>query len=1477
VTGTLTARAPRLDAASEARSSSTRLRALGYAALATIAYVPLLLTERGKVVADTKSYLYLDAGRLLERAPSMWDSNIGLGTVTHQNIGYLFPMGPYYAVTHFLGVPAWFAQRLWLGTVLLFAAFGMLYLLRTLHVRGPGVVVAALVFMLSPYVLDFAARLSVILLPWAGLPWMLALVVRALREGGWKYPALFAIVVQIVGSVNSTALVFAGIVPVMWVLYAWLVTREVDWRRTATTVAKIVLLTVLTSLWWIVGLSVQSAYGLDILKFTETLATVSHASLPSEVLRGLGYWFFYGGDKIEPWITPSVQYTQDAWLIAASFAVPLAAFVAAALVRWRHRAFFVVVLVIGVVVAVGAYPYDDPSPLGRLFKSFASASSFGFALRSTARAVPLVALGTAVLLGLGVNALASAWSARGLRVAGLVLAALVIVLAAVNLPSLWQGELLGDNLLRDEDIPAYWADAIASVDAGPHDTRVLEVPGADFASYRWGNTVDPITPGLTDRPYQARELVPWGSPGSADLLNALDRRMQEGVLDPAAIAPIARLMSVGDVLYRADLQTDRFDLTRAIPTWLLLTDPRPEGLGAPTTFGEGLQPPLHYSQIDELALAQDPAVQDPPPVSVFPVRDTPPIVHTAVATRPLIVAGDGEGMVDLAVLGALDGNGVVLYSGSYAGKRDDLRAEVAQPGSVLVVTDSNRKRGRRWGAIRDVEGATERVNQSALTTDEGDNRLDLFPGAGSDTQTVVESPGAAVSTTRYGNVITYWTEMRGTRAFDGNVDTAWEVGDHASVLGERIRVDLDQPITTDHVNLVQPLVGPKERFITKATLTFDDSHAVTVDLHDASRTPEGETVTFPRRTFSRFEVTVDDTNVGDTFNYPTSNNVGFAEIRLRDDAPGARDVRATEIVRMPTDLVDAAGSLASTRPLVYEMSRSRTVVVPPRYSQDEVALVRRFRVPNARTFALAGTVRLATAANDDELDRVLGIAGADGGGVTVRASQHLPGDVASRGSAAFDGDESTAWSTAFGDSVGQWVEAETATPVTFDHLDLAIVADGRHSVPTQVRIDAGDDSRVVDLPPITDQSTPNAVVRVPVSFPALRANDVRVTITGLRPVTTIEYHENAPIVMPVAVAEVGIPGVQRAALPPQLPAPCRDDLLRVDGAPVAIRLVGETARASAGEAVPFEACAGPLELSAGDHLVESADGTTTAIDVDGVVLGSDATGAPMTLGAGGSLREVASSSARGSTSGPDVRVVDDGRTTKHLRVTGAQPGAPFWLVLGESNSKGWHATVDGTDLGQPALVDGYANGWLVVPNASTFDVTLEWQPQRTVWVALGISAAAFVACLALVFWRRRGRGGDDAATAAVVDGEPELASPLVAIGGTPSLRVAVATALSAGLVAALLSRWWIGVIVAVGAFAATARPRLRVLLTVGAPACIAAAALYMVVQQVRHDFPYDYFWVEHFDTAAMLAWLGVFLLAADALVELVRRRVSARA
>ena len=107
-----------------------------HAALAAVAYLPLLWSSPGEVSADTKSYLTLDPSRLLAKAPYLWDPTVGMGTVTHQTIGYLWPLGPYYWATEHLGVPDWIAQRLWLGTILFAAGAGVVFLLRTWRVPG---------------------------------------------------------------------------------------------------------------------------------------------------------------------------------------------------------------------------------------------------------------------------------------------------------------------------------------------------------------------------------------------------------------------------------------------------------------------------------------------------------------------------------------------------------------------------------------------------------------------------------------------------------------------------------------------------------------------------------------------------------------------------------------------------------------------------------------------------------------------------------------------------------------------------------------------------------------------------------------------------------------------------------------------------------------------------------------------------------------------------------------------------------------------------------------------------------------------------------------------------------------------------------------------------------------------------------------------------------------------------------------------
>ncbi len=178
------------------------------------------------------------------------------------------------------------------------------------------------------------------------------------------------------------------------------------------------------------------------------------------------------------------------------------------------------IVAVGMVLAVGAHPWDAPSPYGALFRTF-TGGDLGLSFRSTPRAVPLIVLGLAVFLGAGAAALARWRPGWHAPVAGV-----LIVLICLNMAPLFRGQLVDRNLVRDSEVPAYWLDAAAALDDGDRGTRVLELPGIDFAAYRWGNTVDPITPGLMDREFVARELIPYGTPPSANLVNDVDLPFQ---------------------------------------------------------------------------------------------------------------------------------------------------------------------------------------------------------------------------------------------------------------------------------------------------------------------------------------------------------------------------------------------------------------------------------------------------------------------------------------------------------------------------------------------------------------------------------------------------------------------------------------------------------------------------------------------------------------------------------------------------------------------------------------------------------------------------------------------------------------------------------------------------------------------------------------------------------------------------------------
>ena len=342
------------------------------------------------------------------------------------------------------------------------------------------------------------------------------------------------------------------------------------------------------------------------------------------------------------------------------------------------------------------------------------------------------------MLGLA-GLLAAAVAALAPRFGQFVPAVVVGVLAFAALLPVWSTGYLSQHLDRAEDVPGYWQDAIKAMQREGDATRVLEIPGSDFSAYRWGDTIEPITPGLMDRPYVARETLPSGSAASVNLLLALDHRIQEGTFEPDALAAYARLANIGTVALRSDLEYERFDTPRPRLLWDQLTDPVPAGLDDPIPYGP-VTPNRASSTVPaidavELGIPADDA--NPPAVALFDVKGAIPILHTSPTEQPVVLAGDAEGIVDAAAAGLLDGRALVLESGSLtdAELQQQLRNQ-----ADLVLTDSNRRRNQQFFVgVRDNSGYTERAaarTRRAPSSTSTRSRSPVTPPAPSSSSTV---------------------------------------------------------------------------------------------------------------------------------------------------------------------------------------------------------------------------------------------------------------------------------------------------------------------------------------------------------------------------------------------------------------------------------------------------------------------------------------------------------------------------------------------------------------------------------------------------------------------------------------------------------------------------------------------------------------------------------------------------------------------
>ena len=1286
-------------------------------ALAGVAFAIAFLQRPGERVADTKIDLHVDPVGFLAEVASVWSDSGGLGQVqAGQYSGYLFPMGPFFALGDLLGLPDWVVQRLWLGLLLALAAWGTVRLLDALldRERGPEHLVAGLLMIFNPYVVIFANRTSVTLLGYAALPWLLLIVHRGVRDRrGWWWPAAFGLVVAATGGgVNAAVTAFVLLGPILLAAYE-AAFGPARWRDVGGFALRAGALALIASLWWIVPVAEHARYGLNFLPFTEAPGSIWDTTNLSEGVRLMGYWISYLGvgysDTLVPYLDTAGTYLFEWPVVLATFVVPALAVAGLAVsLRWRYGPFFLALLLLALLVTAAGFP--DGAPLRRaLTFTYYRVEAVQF-LRTTYKAAPLLALSVAVLAGVAV---AAAWRLLQVRPAA-VRALLALAAAAVvglsALPLL-EGRAIDEQIVYD--VPPEWERAADDLDRElPAGSRAMVLPGQVFPFYEWGGTQDPILPALSDRPVANRYVVPYSDLHAVDLQFTLDALLTQRRAIPGQIGPLLHLAGVRAVVTGADDDRVRSgSIEPAAARAQLAADP---ALGAPErTYGD--RRPL-------------------PRVRRYDLPDARPLVRIEPAGPGLVVDGSAEALAGLAAFDALPEDRPILYAADTGAA--ELR-EVAAGGEV-VVSDTNRKRVFVSSRPNQNVGATlaagDEVSRDGAV-------LNPFSDGGTSAQTVALLDGAAWIRAPFSPQFPQFPEHRPYAAFDGDPSTFWVADRYVEPDRRRIEIAFDRPRDVPYVDLLaqresRTQVGTVELAGRKFELK-QGWNRLRLGLRDVNR----------------LELRILRlTGPSERFRGPGA----IAELRV----PG---LRVRESLRTPVvaedalrgrDLADTALTYLFTRTMGDSPFRRAPEIDPdrgfvPEGRNQEAALVRApgdgeeqirrtIDPPAPRTYTPEAWVTVASDARDGAIDAMLGLSpGFESSG----RYEGLPGR---RASSAFDGNDATAW---IAPADGRpWIAWSARRPVVIGSLQLEPVADERIGRPSAVRL-----VTPAGATPVL-QVASDGRVEVP---SRLRARRFRLEVADSLP-------SHAPAVGIASLTAPGTPRVARAATN-SFQTACGALEVRAGQGHAALLVRGTLGQLAAGRPLRAEPCGRDLGVGAKPTVVE----TTSALFRPALLrLRSAAPDGPGAPRGGGRVLDPGES---GSGSYEGVRVELEG---------------PAWLVLGESFNLGWEASCNGSDLGEPQPIDGFANGWRVAPGCTDVDIT--FAPNRQARWSYAISGFGCLVLLAVLALRRPGpprpddRGGE-AWTTGVRLG-PLKPGRAAAIGLAAALAGGFVFALRAGVV-----------------------------------------------------------------------------------------------
>lgn len=956
--------------------------------------------DAGRLAADTKLDLTVNPAGFLARSLHLWNASAYAGELQNQAYGYLFPMGPFFALGHAATLPGWVVQRLWWSALLCIAFLGVSRLAGELRIGSPASrFLAALAFAASPHLLTVLGPVSAEALPMSLAPWVLVPLVG--NRGTPRRAATYsALAVLAMGAINA-ALVVAALVPA-----ALFLLLRLNERRGRILAAWWVGMVALVTAWWVVPLLLLGRYGVDFLDHIESASTTTSITSAVESLRGTSDWVAY--IRLAGWRAGGLYLTQGA-IVLNTVLVVAVGLAGLAMRDVPHRRWLVLCLLAG-VCAVGFGHRGDPSWLGGIdgaqfrhlldgpLAALRNTHKFDVAIR-----LPLV-LGLAHLVG------KARWGGTGQerRASHVIVTLLVAVCVAGTAAPLISLKIAPGQTVAE--VPGYWSQAARWLGGHAAGSRALVVPGAHTGLFVWGRTGDePLQP-LADSDWEVRDGVPIVPSGHIRALDAVEELFDAG--RPATgLADYLARMGIGYLVVRNDL--DYTTLDAPSPALVHSTLTGSPGLSEVTGFG------APYGQPD---IGVDAGLQVPyRPIEIWRVAGAGAMVSAVSTAGVPLVSGGPESLLDLD---ATTGRPAL-----FAGDTTSVAA------GAVVLTDGMRRRETNYGQNIDNRSATLTA-QDPLRMDAASRDYLPFAGSGHQSVAVLYGASAVTASSSASDPDAAGGSIPAQQPFaaaDGATDTGWRSNPGRPADGQWWQLGLTAALLVPRLTLRFP--SDTAGIATVRTDAGQSSVRVRPGAEVVVRLPAGRTTSSVRVTFH----TGADTR-----------QVGLQEVRI----PGVEVSRSLQVAAdLPTDRpVDVADFRAADDQRSGCVSVGGATHCAPflvRPGEDDLGLDRTFSVGPGARYGAAVTVTPRPGAALDAT-----IAAAARPDVMVSASSQSVAAPLAGPQTAVDAAMGTGWVADPADA-DPTLRLHWATPHRIDSLRVRVSLTLAASAPTAVVLEAG--------------------------------------------------------------------------------------------------------------------------------------------------------------------------------------------------------------------------------------------------------------------------------------------------------------------------------------------------------------------------------------------------------------------------------------